>query len=80
METQNVTLSLPKPLPQRAKIAAAQRNVSLSKLLAMALEQTIDSDDEYERAREFALRYLDNPQPLGSTEPRTWTRDDLYDR
>jgi hypothetical protein len=80
METQNVTLALPKSLLQRAKVVAARRNMSLSKLLAQTLEQIVDSDAEYDHAREWHMRYLDNAQPIGPTEPRTWTRDDLYDR
>lgn len=80
METQNVTLALPKELLRKAKVVAAQRNTSLSKLLTHALEDMVNEDVEYQRAMESALHYLANAQPMGPTEARDWSRDDLHER
>jgi len=51
METQNVTLRLPKELIRKAKILAAKRGTSVSALLIDKLEELIEHDVEYQTAR-----------------------------
>ena len=78
MSNRNITLSLPEDLIKRAKVAAARRDTSLSRMVAGLLQSTIgdvpDEDeiwDEEERVmREGLLR-------IGPIE---WSRDDLHSR
>ena len=77
---QNVTLSLPKPLLRKAKILAVERQTSLSRLLAGALEGLVRDSDEYEKAKERALSYMRNARDLGTGGRITWTRDSLHER
>ena len=80
METQNVTLALPKELIQRAKVVASQRNISLSKLLTRALEEVVDKDEAYEQARTRHLDWLEHGADLGTNGKIDWTRDELHER
>ena len=50
METQNVTLSLPRALLKKVKIVAAKRETSVSALLAASREEIVRRDDDYEAA------------------------------
>ncbi len=78
-ETRNITLALPRSLLRKVKILAAERETSVSRLLAETLEEVVTRNDAYEKAREQARRLLRNPPDLGTFE-RTWTRDELHDR
>lgn len=80
METQNVMLALPKDLLRRAKVVAAQRNMSLSKLLVRALEDSIDNDDTYERAHQEYLALIERGFKMGTNGASDWTRDELHER
>lgn len=51
METQNITLSLPKRTPKKIKQIAAQRQISVSGLLSEIPEQVADQETGYARAR-----------------------------
>lgn len=80
METQNVTLVVPKSLLRRVKHLAVERETSISGLLVTALEEIVNRDDAYAQARERALHRLRNPFDLGLTDKITWTRDELHER
>jgi predicted transcriptional regulator len=79
-ETQNVTLSLPRELLKRAKRLAADRDTSVSALMAEALAQLADDDRRYSAARRRALAALAEARSLGTHGRATWTRDDLHER
>lgn len=74
---QNITLSLDKSLIQKARIIAAQRNTSVSKLLAQELERAVSQADKYQAARRQALADLKKGLRLGG---RPAARDELHER
>lgn len=80
MDTQNITLSLPKSMLARIKVLAAQRGTSVSRILVTALEDVVQRDRTYERARRKHLALLRRPLNLGSRGARSWTRDELHER
>lgn len=55
---QNITVSLDGVTLQHAKQLAAQRNLSVSKLLAADLAEQVDSQHRYEQGRRQALAWL----------------------
>jgi predicted DNA binding CopG/RHH family protein len=50
MERQRVTIRLPRALVERALLTAARRGISLSRVIAEALEQQVVRDEGYEAA------------------------------
>jgi predicted transcriptional regulator len=80
METQNVTLALPKALLRKVKHLAVEKEKSISRLLVEALEELVRHNDAYEEARVRALESLNEPRDLGTAGKITWTRDELHER
>lgn len=80
MDTQNVTLSIPKEILRKAKILAVQRNASLSSLLRQALEDLVEKDEGYELARQRNLGLLASGSDLGTGGQIGWKREDLHER
>ncbi len=80
MDTQNVTLSLPKQVLRRAKLIAVERNSSLSALLTQLIIEMVEQDDAYERARRRHQALLEEGFDLGTGGNVTWTRDELHER
>lgn len=80
METQNVTLSLPKDLLLRVKLLAVQRNTSVSRLLAKTLEQLVEQEDAYLQARRRHLNWLAESADLGTGGYPAAPRDELHER
>ena len=76
--TRNVTLSLPDEIVKQAKIVAAQRETSLSGLVASLLKQVIGDAEDYDAVweRELAIMAA-GPLRVGKI---TWSRDDLHQR
>lgn len=62
---QNITLSLDTGLIMKAKLLAAQRHTSVSRLLADELEAKVSRAENYERARRTALDLMETGLPLG---------------
>jgi predicted transcriptional regulator len=79
-ELQNVTLSLPRDLLRRIKRVAADRDTSVSALMADALARVADEDRRYAAARRRAVAAMHGARPLGTRGRRSWTRDDLHER
>jgi hypothetical protein len=75
---QNITLSLEKELIKKAKIVAAKREISISKMLGEMLKEIVDKEDQYEAAKRNALQTLHHGLNMGGTITRK--REDLYDR
>jgi hypothetical protein len=75
----NVTVSLPDELVRAARHEAVDRGVSLSRYLAMLLEQHLESQRRYRRAWDEHRRLLAQG-PLFSIGEITWTRDELHER
>lgn len=80
MESQNVTLSIPKEVLQKAKLIAIRRKTSLSGLMTHALEDIVAQDEEYELARKRHLEILRKGFDLGTQGKASWLREDLHDR
>ncbi len=75
---QNITLSLDKELIARAKILAARRRTSISKMLAEDLKMQIEQSERYETAKKKALFNLKKGLHLGG-QPIS-AREELHDR
>jgi predicted transcriptional regulator len=74
----NVTFSLPVELLRRAKVLAAERDISLNALVKDALGQVVDRSGEYREAGERLLLRSDEGL-FDMSEDRAWTRAELYD-
>jgi hypothetical protein len=77
---QNVTLALPADTLRRLKVLAAERGSSISRMLTEQLEELLDRESGYERARRRSLATLSRGFDLGTEGKRTWTRDELHER
>lgn len=74
----NLTVQLDETTIAKARIVAAKRATSMSRLVAAEIERLVDEDDEYSRAQLAALVHLDRPFHLGGgTLPN---RASLHDR
>jgi predicted transcriptional regulator len=76
----NVTLSLPDDLLRQLKIAAANRETSVSAMLTRALRQIVDEEEGYAKAQRLMLADLKKGYRLGTRGKAGWTRDDLHER
>jgi hypothetical protein len=77
-EKQNVTISISPETVRKAKILAARRSTSISRLLAEQVEALVADDEAYDRAARSALALLDAGFHLGGLV--TATRDELHER
>lgn len=75
---QNVTLRLDRGTLRKARILAASRNTSISRLLTNQIETLVGEDDAYEQARRRALALLDRGFHLGGKIEAT--RDQWHER
>jgi hypothetical protein len=78
MEKQNVTLSIPKQILQKAKIMAIKRNHSLSGLLTVLLTELVESEERYEEAKRRGLARLDEAHAIRGDY--AWSRESLHER
>ena len=76
--TQNVTVRLDRRTLRKAKILAAKRNTSISRLLAAQIETLVGEDDAYEQAQRRAMALLDQGFHLGGRIEAT--RDEWHER
>ncbi|MFW6401266.1 MAG: DUF6364 family protein [Desulfohalobiaceae bacterium] len=74
---QNITLSLEKELIQQARILAARRSVSVSRLLSDELARIVQEADAYDKAKQAALSDLEKGLPLGGKPAK---REELHER
>ena len=80
METQNITLSLPKDILLRAKLLAVQRQTSVSSLLTQALTHIVEQEEQYAHAQRRHLQLLDHGFELGTGGALKTTRGELHER
>jgi hypothetical protein len=78
VEKRNVTVSLDEETARWARVEAARRDVSVSKLLAEVLRDKMRADEGYEAAMSAYLRR--SPQVLRRRRSRYPTRDEVHDR
>jgi hypothetical protein len=80
METQNITLAIPKELLLKVKLLAVRRRTSVSGLLTQTLERLVQQDDAYVLARRRHLDQLDQGLDLGTGGQILIRRDELHER
>jgi predicted transcriptional regulator len=80
MDTQNVTVALPKDILVQVKVIAARQQTSISSILTRALEHLVAQEDAYARARRHHLAWLDSAADLGTNGVPPATRDELHER
>ena len=80
METQNITLSIPKEVLRRVKLIAVQRGASVSGLLTQALEKLVQQEDAYAHAQRRHLQWLEHGADLGTDGRILSRRDELHER
>ena len=79
METQNVTVALPRALLRKLKVLAAKRETSISALLTASLEEIIRHEDECESAMRHALGRARNGYDLGTGGQLRIQRGELHE-
>jgi len=80
MERQNVTLSLPKPLLRKAKAVATKAEKSLSELLREALEEKVNEESGYKKAKRRQMNLLKAGLDLGTEGYLKISREELHAR
>ena len=74
---QNLTIAIEQDLLRKARVLAAERGTSVSRLLAGELERLVGAAEAYARARDAALAELDQGLNFGG---RPAPRDALHER
>ena len=74
----NLTVQLDEETVKKARVLAAQRSTSVSKLVADEIERLVGEDEAYQRAKAVALGHLRRGFHLGGG-PRP-DRDSLHER
>lgn len=74
----NITLRLDRDLLRDAKVLAARRGTSVSRLVAGQLEELVRRDRDYEAAKKRALARLEKGFDLGWAPPAS--REELHER
>jgi len=75
---QNITLAVDKDLLKKARVLAAKRETSVSKLLSEQLARIVSEDNQYEASKKKALSRLKRGFHLGGRILAT--RDELHER
>jgi len=76
----NVTLSLPGPLLRRFRVYAAERDESMTSLMAQAIQKMIAEDQQNAKAKHRFLERIRNAPDRGTRGVIRWTRDELHER
>jgi predicted transcriptional regulator len=74
---QNLTIQLTKETVRKAKVLAARRGTSVTRLVADTIEREVAREEVYEAAKHKALALLKRGFHLGG---RRIARDELYNR
>ena len=72
----NVTVTMDESVADWARMEAARRNTSVSRLVGEMLTEKMRHDDAYERAMREALEF----RTCGAASGPYLTRDEMYDR
>ncbi len=75
---QNLTVQLDSVTLRKARVLAAQRGTSISRLVAHTIERLVGDDQAYDAARRRALALLDKGFHLGGRIRAT--RDEWHER
>jgi hypothetical protein len=80
MDTQNVTVSLPAELLRKARHLAVDQGLSLSRFLAVLIEDRVAVARQYEEARRRQERLMREAGDHGTNGRIGWSRDELHER
>lgn len=80
METQNITLAIPKKTLQKIRVIAAKRNSSISRLVTDALEKLANEETNYAEARDRQINLIRDGFNLGYGNNQLPKRDELHER
>jgi hypothetical protein len=80
MERQNITLSLPVTLLKKAKVLAAQEEISLSQLMKESLETKLRQKNGFIKAQKRQQKYLSRGFNLGTRGRLDIPREELHAR
>lgn len=80
MQHQNVTVSLSAPLLREVRHMAVDQGVSLSRFIALLLEQEVQGRRRYHAAKERQVALLRAGLPLGKDGRISWERSELHER
>ena len=72
----NVTVTMEDSVADWARMEAARRNTSVSRMVGELLAEKMRHDDAYERAMREALEF----KSFGASDGRFFTRDEVNDR
>ena len=78
MAKRNLTVQLDDDVIRRAKVIAAERDTSVSRLVADQLNELVTRDASYDAAHRRVLRQLEHVR--GRSGERRWSRTDLHER
>jgi len=76
----NVTVSLPEDLLRQARHLAVDEGVSLSRFVALSLEQRVEAVRGFRAARERQLSLLRTGFDLDTRGTAAWSRESLHER
>ena len=74
----NITVTIDAELAHEAKVLAARRGTSLSRLVGEKLEELVHHDNTYEAAMKKAIADMETAPALGFQKPAS--RDELHER
>ena len=74
----NITVAISADLAREAKVLAARRGTSLSRLVAEKIEELVQRDREYGAAKRRALRRMRAASDRGWRKPAS--RDEIHER
>jgi predicted transcriptional regulator len=80
VKTRNVTLALPDDLVRKVKVIAAQRDTSISAILAAQLQRLADDEEGYLAAMDDLMTDLRRGYDLGTQGQIQSDRDSLHER
>ncbi len=80
METQNITLSLPKDILLKVRLLAVTRRTSVSRLLTIELEKLVQQEEAYVQAQRRHMAWLEHTADLATHGQPSIARDELHER
>jgi hypothetical protein len=76
----NVTLSLPEALLKRFRVYAAERNQSMTQLMAEAIQVLMNQEKRGVGAKRRFLDRIHNAPDRGTKGKIRWSREELHER
>lgn len=80
METQNITLAIPRDVLQKARRLAVERHTSLSSMMTQLILDMVEQEDAYQAACDRQLALLEQGLNWRTQGAVAWTREELHER